>query len=90
MIPRDRRILMRKRASLNNQIAAASWNMERRRLEHLKEKIEDTERQLQDSHEAEQQVAEARAVASFERIPNISTNMPSQSQNQSISRVFEK
>jgi hypothetical protein len=56
---KNRRIIMRKRASLNNQITAASMNMERRRLEYLKEKMEDTERQLQDSHEAEQQVAEA-------------------------------
>jgi hypothetical protein len=69
IIPRDRRILMRKRASLNNQIMAVSRNMERRRLEHLREKIEETEWQLQDSHEAEQQVAEAQAVSAIRENP---------------------
>ena len=69
IIPRDRRILMRKRASLNNQITPVSRNMERRRLEHLKEKIKETERQLQDSHEAEQQVAEAQAVSAIRENP---------------------
>jgi hypothetical protein len=43
----------------------ASGNMDRRRLKHLREKIEETERQLQDSHEAEQQQAEAQAVSAI-------------------------
>jgi hypothetical protein len=43
--------------------------MWRRRLRHLREKIEKTERQLQDSHEAEQQVAEAHAVFAIRENP---------------------
>ena len=58
-IPRDRRILMRKRCKLNNQIRD-STNIDRKKL--LKDKVIEIEGALKDSHQKEAERAETRAI----------------------------
>jgi hypothetical protein len=65
-IPRDRRILMRKRKRLNKQIAESSGDTRRQRLVDLHKEIE---LRLQDSHRMEEQAADERVVEVIKENP---------------------
>jgi hypothetical protein len=78
IIPRDRQILMSKRANLNNQITATSRNMERRRLEHLRRKLRTLNDSCRTHTRLSNKLRRGKRCLPFERIPNISTNMHSQ------------
>ena len=65
-IPRDRRILMRKRKRLNKRISETTGDMRRQRLVDLHKEIE---LRLQDSHRMEKQAAEERVVEVIKENP---------------------